>query len=307
MEHYSSDELMASANYEAPIGLDLSEQRPFDYAEFTIPVNRETEFHMHYAMELGLVIDGSMERIFPDERLVLRKGSIWITSLLEPHWWRVWEKPARIAVFHMLPEFVVSLRFQGAPGLRLMAPFTVPHADRPRTTKKNRQQFLDLAARLRTLPQNDLKSVRLRLLLEECLILLQEHWTPPPVKPQKGETFERLTAAVHLVFETPRYLTTTTAAKACGLSRNRFHDLFVQQMGISFSDFALRYRLSNAARELRQSRAVVKDIAGRWGFADVSHFHRLFTEIYRCSPKTYRLAPPGVPPPAASSQGAIIQ
>ena len=288
MEHYSGDELMMAADYERPIGLELSEERPFTYAEFETPASPGTQFHMHYAIELGVVTEGSMERFFPDERLGLNKGSVWLNSLLEPHWWRVSAQRTRIAVFHILPEFLAALRFQEAPNLRLMAPFTVPPAARPRSTKYNRGQILDLTDRLRTLPKNEFRPVRLRLLLEEFLLLLQEDWTPSPRQTQGSESFGRLTSAVELVFDTPNYITTSAAAKACGLSRNRFHQLFMQHMGISFADFALRYRLSNAARDLRRSQDPVKAISGRWGFADVSHFHRLFVELYRCAPGAYR-------------------
>ena len=288
MAHYDGDDLIKFANYEPPAGLELSSQRPFFYAEFETPVDRETQFHMHYAMELGVVTEGSMERFFADDRRKLGWGSIWMTSLLEPHWWRILEPGTRIAVFHILPEFLATLSFKEAPHLRLMAPFTAPHAFRPRSTARNRPQFLNLVDRIRALPRNELTFIRLRLILEEFLILLQEDWTPPPGKPLGGASFERLASAVELVFETPHYITSSEAAKACGLGRNRFHQLFMQHMGISFSDFALRHRLSSVAHELRHSQEPVKAIAERWGFSDVSHLHRIFTELYRCSPSAYR-------------------
>ena len=106
MEYYDGDDLIKSANYEPPAGLELSAQRPFIYAEFETPVDRETQFHMHYAIELGGVTEGTMERFFADDRRRLSKGSVWMTSLLEPHWWRILEPGTRIAVFHILPEFL---------------------------------------------------------------------------------------------------------------------------------------------------------------------------------------------------------
>lgn len=288
MRHYRGDDRMMIGDYERPARLDLSEEQPFTYAEFDCSVSRDIDFHMHYAMELGMVIQGAMERFTPEGRVILRSGDVWLNSLLEPHSWRVSEPSTRIGVFHILPEFLAALFFQEAPGLRLMAPFTVPPAARPHTTDLSRPQILDVAARLRAVPETPLKVVRVRLLLEELLVMLEEQWVPPARKAQTRESFGRVASAVELVFESPGYLTTTQAAKACGLSRNRFHQLFMECMGISFADFALRHRLSNAARELRRSREPVKAIASRWGFADVSHFHRLFSELYRCAPGVYR-------------------
>jgi AraC-like DNA-binding protein len=287
MDRYPGDDLTAVADYEPIVGLELSDRQPFFYAEFLTRSTKGSLFHMHYAMELGIVTKGSMERYFPDGRIILRPGDVWLTSPLEPHWWRVPQKGTRIAVFHFFPEFLASLRFQEAPDLKLMAPFVVPPLARPRSTARKRKQVLEWMARIRALPDNAFKPIRLHLLLMEGLVLLHEGWTPPE-RVQEKVSFGRLTPAIRLVFDTRRYIPTAAAAKACSLSRNRFHELFLQLMGLSFSDFALRYRLSRAARELHETRDPVKAIAERWGFADVSHFHRLFTEIYRCSPRTYR-------------------
>jgi AraC-like DNA-binding protein len=287
MHHNSGDNLIAKAEFEPLEGLNLSPHAPFSYAEF---ITRDSEgilFHIHYAMELGLITDGAMDRVSPNGRTALKTGDVWLTSPLEPHWWQVTKAETRIMVFHFAPEFLASIRFEEEPALSLMTPFTAPGAARPQSTPKTRSQFLDLAARARNLAPGPFRSVRLRLLLMEYLLLLQENWTPPQ-KPRGTVSFGRLAPAIKLVFRNSNYLSTAEAAKACNLSRKQFHHLFQQAMGISFAQFALRYRLSNAARELHQTKAPVKAIAERWGFADVSHFHRLFKELYLCSPAAYR-------------------
>ncbi len=309
MHHNSSDHLIAKADFEPLEGLNLSPHAPFSYAEF---VTRESEgflFHIHYAMELGLITEGAMDRVSPDGRVSLKAGDIWLTAPLEPHWWQVTKPDTRIMVFHFSPEFLASIRFEEEPSLSLMSPFTAPAAARPSTTPQTRRIFLDLATRTRTLSPGPFKSVRLRLLLMEYLLVLQENWTPPQ-KPRGAVSFGRMAPAIKLVFESSNYIATAEAAKACNLSRKQFHQLFQQSMGVSFAQFALRYRLSHAARDLHQTKDPVKAIAERRGFADVSHFHRLFKELYLCSPAAYRAgaaigaaqhldqpAPPAIPNP----------
>ena len=133
MNHYPGENLLAVADDATSLGLELFERQPFHYSEFDLPATDGLFFHMHYVMELGIVTEGAMERIFPDRRGTLRKGDTWLTSLLEPHWWRVSQRGTRIAVFHFLPEFLATLHFAEAPDLKLMAPFTVSPSARPRS------------------------------------------------------------------------------------------------------------------------------------------------------------------------------
>jgi AraC family transcriptional regulator len=59
-------------------------------------------------------------------------------------------------------------------------------------------------------------------------------------------------------------------------------------MGITFARFALRSRLAGAAQELVSGDDALKNLAGRWGFTDASHFHHAFARHYGCTPGEYR-------------------
>jgi AraC-like DNA-binding protein len=60
------------------------------------------------------------------------------------------------------------------------------------------------------------------------------------------------------------------------LSPSHFSKVFRELMGISFSKFAFRYRLKQAAYQLVRSDDPIKQIALEWGFIDTSHFLNSF-------------------------------
>ncbi|NJK85757.1 MAG: helix-turn-helix transcriptional regulator [Bacteroidales bacterium] len=72
------------------------------------------------------------------------------------------------------------------------------------------------------------------------------------------------------------------------MNRNKFSSLFQDTMGVSFSKFALRYRLNSASRALRQTRDTIETIAFEWGFNDISHFNKVFVNHYGITPGEYR-------------------
>jgi len=78
------------------------------------------------------------------------------------------------------------------------------------------------------------------------------------------------------------------AAHACAMSRNQFTRLFGEAMGMSFPQFALRYRLSCVADQLTSTDNPIKTVASAWGFTDDSHLHHQFRRHYGMSPFEYR-------------------
>ena len=91
-----------------------------------------------------------------------------------------------------------------------------------------------------------------------------------------------------MVFENKKFITVEQAAGACNMSRNGFAKVFDMLMGISFADFALRFRLSGVASQLKHTDDCIETIANDWGFTDISHLHRHFISHYGISPGKYR-------------------
>src|SRR5687768_3135924 len=78
------------------------------------------------------------------------------------------------------------------------------------------------------------------------------------------------------------------AASACGLSPNYFARAFKQSVGTPPHRWMLLQRVLRAKTLLRDPKSSLADIAAACGFADQSHFTRVFTSIVGASPGVWR-------------------
>jgi AraC-like DNA-binding protein len=77
-------------------------------------------------------------------------------------------------------------------------------------------------------------------------------------------------------------------ARACGLSRGYFIRAFRNETGLTPHQWLLYRRLDRARALLIGSRMSLADIAGTCGFADQSHFTRLFSRMVGLPPGNWR-------------------
>ncbi|GAA3593951.1 helix-turn-helix domain-containing protein [Klugiella xanthotipulae] len=84
-------------------------------------------------------------------------------------------------------------------------------------------------------------------------------------------------------------LSPTTIARANFISTRRLHSLF-QETGTTVSTWVRQRRLDMARRELADPsrQHSIHEIAAGWGFADPSHFSKLFRATYGKSPREFR-------------------
>jgi AraC-like DNA-binding protein len=78
------------------------------------------------------------------------------------------------------------------------------------------------------------------------------------------------------------------AAAVAGMSTSSFSRFVRRVTGRSFIDYVNREKLHMAGEMLRESDRPVLDIALDVGINSLSHFNRLFTRLYGCSPSQYR-------------------
>ncbi len=83
-------------------------------------------------------------------------------------------------------------------------------------------------------------------------------------------------------------LTVELASGACGYSASHFMRWFKQMTGVSFSRYVNDYRLSEAARLLRETSDTVLSISENTGFDNLSNFNRLFKAHFGITPTKYR-------------------
>ncbi|QBE65340.1 helix-turn-helix domain-containing protein [Pseudoduganella lutea] len=81
------------------------------------------------------------------------------------------------------------------------------------------------------------------------------------------------------------------AVAATGVNRNKLNEILKAELGLTFSAYLNKLRLTEAARLLSENDALaVAEIAYAVGYANVSYFNKLFKEEYGCTPKAFRTA-----------------
>lgn len=76
---------------------------------------------------------------------------------------------------------------------------------------------------------------------------------------------------------------------ATGTNRNKVNELLKTELGMTFTSYLNKLRLTEAARLLAEKNgAAVAEIAYSVGYGNVSYFNKLFKEEYGCTPKTFR-------------------
>jgi AraC-like DNA-binding protein len=92
-----------------------------------------------------------------------------------------------------------------------------------------------------------------------------------------------------------------------GANRNKVNELLKTELGMTFTGYVNKLRLTEAARLLTEkSAATVAEIAYSVGYANVSYFNRLFKEEYGCTPKAFRtVATEQQPADAEPSSGMV--
>jgi len=266
----------------------LSECNPIIASLHDHPGTETPLFDMHYELELGVVLEGRMRRFYQHEQRDCGPGDVWFCGMWEPHGYGLLQESCRVLVLVLWPPLVAGLHFPEAPELAWMSPFTCPPDRRPAVAVDQRQAVLRLAERMLLCAEGEsFTSLKLRLALVELLMLLLER-APERAGAPALELYERITPALELVFQSHVLITNDEAAESCAMSSDQFARRFQHLMGISFPHFALRHRIRGAADALARTGLPVKAIAGRWGFTDASHLHRLFQQHYGCSPTEYR-------------------
>jgi AraC-like DNA-binding protein len=74
-----------------------------------------------------------------------------------------------------------------------------------------------------------------------------------------------------------------------GTNRNKVNELLKAELGMTFTAYLKKLRLTESARLLTENPvATVAEIAYSVGYSNVSYFNKLFKEEYGCTPKIFR-------------------
>ncbi|WP_323816266.1 helix-turn-helix domain-containing protein [Cellvibrio sp. NN19] len=109
------------------------------------------------------------------------------------------------------------------------------------------------------------------------------------IEPQKDKEKGALLRYMATEYANPE-LNLEEAATSLGINRTKINDILKEELGLTFSSYLNKLRLTEAARLLAENaEANVSEIAYSVGYNNVSYFNKLFKAEYGCAPKTFKL------------------
>ncbi len=248
--------------------------------------------HLHAAFEVQVVLTGEIEQYLPTWSQPLVPGSVTLVSPWEPHGWRALAPGTTLVSVHFDAGF---LREVPVGEVRWTGLFAAPAPARPRAqSTRVREQVLPVARELALEMEHGSPGwlVAARLAVLKLLFVIGRDWEKPLIADglRSGTGgLARIAPALRLVHEHPgRRVPLAEAAADCGINRSYFSELFKALMGMGFAEYALRFRLAQAADLLLNTSACLDEIAASSGFVDSSHLHRCFTRRHGLTPAQYR-------------------
>ena len=108
------------------------------------------------------------------------------------------------------------------------------------------------------------------------------------IEPQKDKEKSAVLRFVATKYANPE-LSLEEAATALGVNRTKINDILKEELGLTFSTYLNKLRLTEAARLLSENEdANISEIAYSVGYNNASYFNKLFKNEYGCAPKTFK-------------------
>lgn len=112
------------------------------------------------------------------------------------------------------------------------------------------------------------------------------------IEPQKDKEKSSVLRFMATEYANPE-LSLEMAAASMGVNRTKINDILKEELGLTFSTYLNKLRLTEAARLLSEKEdAGVSEIAYLVGYNNVSYFNKLFKTEYGCAPKTFKVLYP---------------
>jgi len=249
----------------------------------------KSDFVMHYALEMVVVLEGKLEGQLEGVRCKLEPGSIWFSGAYEPHRLKVLSAECKYLVVNIFPTMLTDRFFPGKQPVQLMSPFLSPHDARPTIPSTQHNKVISMATEIESYDAKNSLEKATQINLVEQLILFSLKFSPSTSVNTSANTYYRtLLPAIELAFNQSKPVSTKEAVKACSMNESAFSRRFKSQFGLTFNKFSLRNRLHLVARALGTTDMPIKVIVMQWGFTDESHLNRLFKQHYQVSPAKYR-------------------
>ena len=252
--------------------------------------NRGSYFpaHWHPAIELLYILNGTAEIIVGGVKHTLVPGEFIVVDSNQIH-----ESQCALAsmgvTVHVSKEFLESyIEDTALPGINCM---------RDTLQKEKLPNYLEICNLFKKLvPMYIQHPAAMRLgsdaIVMEILFHLINHFSyqlPASQIPGTAKNQERLQEILLYVEENYRHpILLEDIAGKFGLNREYFCRFFKQQMGINFTRHVNQVRISHIHHDLVATEDPIMEIIDRNGFTNYKLFHKLFREIYGCTPREAR-------------------
>ena len=273
---------------------ELSVLSPFDLvAEYAEKPDSEFRGDSHYALQICIVVHGGADIMLEGYRSEYAAGDLWWNMCWEPHAYRLSGRRTFVVAVNLDVEQLGSC--SPFSGCNWLIPFVAKPGSRFRPRNEQERKFIqEVGQQLFHLSRKRENNWRIScwLLIHQLMIyaINRMDWTGLETRTEKESlnSFSRIRQALNKVWiSDARPPSLSEAAKLCNLSSSRFSELFRQAMGVSYGKFAIRVRMSNAAKDLLSGRFSLEEIALKWGFFDSAHFCHAFKKFYRISPSQF--------------------
>ena len=251
-----------------------------------IPWRYET--HDHSAVEIVLVLEGTVTYTVEDSVYQVHKGEVLIVPPDMQHSLNMGDGSSRY-LFLFEPDAIMTMRDIKSMAVYFHKPFHL------RDGSEAHVRIRELLLRARdAYDKRELmwNTVCYSSLLRIYALLGQRYLSG--IKPRTGDGLRNMDSEVITAVMTyinnhyREELSLEDVAKFAGFSRYYFSRSFKRQTGYSFKDYLCQKRLQVAMDLLIRTNRSMREVAIESGFGSVATFNRVFREKKGCTPTQYR-------------------
>lgn len=272
--------------YNIPSYLECGEDLSLEcYAYYVGAFN----FNWHNHVECLVVVNGSLEACVGGNIYHLEKDDICFIDSKKGHATLSKEKDTVAIVLHFNPKIIQ---------LGEKSPFTISWFGVTNDKTRYSNYSINIRKSLDTIvnsfledhPLNQVKrNLATQIILYESLVNFSQLNESEDLK--ETNSIEDATIRNMIDYLNNNYserIKLNDLANITGYHPNYTSELFSKHVGIPFTEYLHRYRLTKATKDLKQSDKLISDIALEHGFTNIKAFNTIFREHFGRSPSEYR-------------------
>lgn len=255
-------------------------------------------YHWHECLEISYVQEGKGEYYVEGQTFSMEAGDIILFNNIEPHAWRA------IPPHPMVQPVIVfhpSLIWSGSENLfdyQYLKPFvekcTTFNNKLPSNSPVTRRIYKLL---LYIQEEYNKKEIGYQLMIKtklmEIMTLLIRHFQDEKKRSEllhkKKQKLQRLEKVMQYIKQNyASSITLEEVSKVACMSPNYFSTVFKQTLGVSFSEYLTRFRISKAISLIHGTDRTLVDIATSCGFNSMSNFYRAYQKYHGGNPSDIR-------------------